>query len=114
MPKKAMETLTESMFYVLMAFSRRPMCGIEITDYIERKTAGRVLMGPATLYTIRSLLFSLSTSQILMGLGNSLLLSVGYTPINCPAAALCAKSVVNHMSKIPGALSCWNSANRSI
>ena len=52
MPKKAMETLTESMFYVLMAFSKRPMCGIEISEFIERKTVGRVLMGPATLYTI--------------------------------------------------------------
>ena len=52
MPKKAMETLTESMFYVLMAFSRRPMCGIEVSEYIERKTKGRIAMGPATLYTI--------------------------------------------------------------
>ena len=52
MPRKAMEILTESMFYVLMAFSKRPMCGIEISEYIERKTKGRILMGPATLYTI--------------------------------------------------------------
>ena len=52
MPKKAMEILTESMFYVLMAFSKRPMCGIEVADYIERITKERVLLGPATLYTI--------------------------------------------------------------
>lgn len=52
MPKKAMEILTESMFYVLMAFSKSPMCGIEISDFIERKTKGRVILGPATLYTI--------------------------------------------------------------
>lgn len=52
MPKKAMDILTESMFYVLMAFCRRPMCGIEIVDYIEQRTNGRVQMGPATLYTI--------------------------------------------------------------
>ena len=52
MPKKAMETLTESMFYVLMAFSKRPMCGIEVSDFIERTTKERILMGPATLYTI--------------------------------------------------------------
>lgn len=52
MPKKAMEILTESMFYVLMAFSKQPMCGIDVADYIEKRTNGRVLIGPATLYTI--------------------------------------------------------------
>lgn len=52
MPKKAMEILTESMFYVLMAFAKKPMCGIDVADYVEKKTGGRVLLGPATLYTI--------------------------------------------------------------
>lgn len=52
MPKKAMENLTESMFYVMMALYRGPMCGIDIADFIERKTKGRIQMGPATLYTI--------------------------------------------------------------
>lgn len=33
MPKKAMESLTESMFYVLMALMRRPMCGIEAVRF---------------------------------------------------------------------------------
>ncbi|NLW70410.1 MAG: PadR family transcriptional regulator [Eubacteriaceae bacterium] len=52
MPKKAMEVLTETMFYVLMAFMRGEMCGIEIADFIDEKTNGRLLIGPATLYTI--------------------------------------------------------------
>ena len=52
MPKKSMDILTESMFYVLMAFSQKPMCGIDVADYIEKRTNGRVLIGPATLYTI--------------------------------------------------------------
>lgn len=52
MPKKAMDILTESMFYVLMAFMNGPMCGIEIVDFIDRRTQGRIQMGPATLYTI--------------------------------------------------------------
>lgn len=52
MPKKAMEILTESMFYVLMAFSKGPMCGMDVAEYIEQRTKGRVLIGPATLYTI--------------------------------------------------------------
>ena len=52
MPKKSMDTLTESMFYVLMALMHSPMCGIDIADFIEIRTNGRVQMGPATLYTI--------------------------------------------------------------
>ncbi len=52
MPKKAMEILTESMFYVLMAFQSGPMCGIDIAGFIERRTKGRLRVGPATLYTI--------------------------------------------------------------
>lgn len=52
MPKKTMEILTESMFYVLMAFMRGPTCGIDVVAFIDQKTQGRVQMGPATLYTI--------------------------------------------------------------
>ena len=52
MPKKAMDSLTESMFYVLMAFGNGPMCGIDIAGGIERRTGGRLRIGPATLYTI--------------------------------------------------------------
>ncbi|MCI8303194.1 MAG: PadR family transcriptional regulator [Lawsonibacter sp.] len=44
--------LTEPMFYVLMSFLRREMCGTEITEFVERKTAGRVRLGPGTLYTL--------------------------------------------------------------
>lgn len=52
MPKKSMDILTESMFYVLMALTSAPMCGIDIADFIDRRTCGRLQMGPATLYTI--------------------------------------------------------------
>lgn len=52
MPKKSMETLTETMFYVLMAFQSGQLCGIDVADYIEKRTRGRVILGPATLYTI--------------------------------------------------------------
>ena len=52
MPKKAMEILTESMFYVLMALSKAPMCGIDIAAWITNRTCGRVSLGPATLYTV--------------------------------------------------------------
>ena len=52
MPKQALDTLTESMFYVLMALYRGEKCGIDIAAWIETKTAGRCRLGPATLYTI--------------------------------------------------------------
>ena len=52
MPKKAMEVLTESMFYVLMAFRQGEMCGIDVANFIAQRTQGRVQLGPATLYTI--------------------------------------------------------------
>lgn len=54
MPRKAMDILTESMFYVLMALKRDPKCGTEIAEFIEKRTSGRLQMGPATLYTILS------------------------------------------------------------
>lgn len=52
MPKKSMDILTESMFYVLMALCTGPMCGIDIAAFIDRRTAGRLQIGPATLYTV--------------------------------------------------------------
>lgn len=52
MPRKSMEVLTESMFYVLMALRSDPMCGIDIAASIELHTGGRLCLGPATLYTI--------------------------------------------------------------
>ncbi len=52
MAKESLKVLTESMFYVLMAFSTGPKCGIDIADFVENKTKGAVPMGPATLYTI--------------------------------------------------------------
>ena len=44
--------LTEPMYYVLMSFLGREMCGMEITEFVERKTRGRVRLGPGTLYTL--------------------------------------------------------------
>ena len=54
MPKHALESLTETMFYVLMALYRSEKCGIDIAAWIEEKTTGRLKLGPATLYTILS------------------------------------------------------------
>ena len=52
MPKKSMDILTESMFYVLMALYKEPMCGIDAAAFIGQRTNGRLRIGPATLYTV--------------------------------------------------------------
>ena len=52
MGSKERGPLTEPMFYVLMSFLRRDMCGTEITEFVEQKTRGRVRPGPGTLYTL--------------------------------------------------------------
>ena len=49
---KERAALTEVMFYILMSFLHQEMCGIEITEFVERKTNGRVRLGPGTLYTL--------------------------------------------------------------
>ncbi len=52
MAKKSLDGLTESMYYVLMAFQNEEMCGTDVVEFIEKKTKRRVAMGPGTLYTI--------------------------------------------------------------
>lgn len=54
MARKKFSTLTEPMFYLLMALEAGDMCGIEINDYICKKSQGRVDLGPGTLYTLLS------------------------------------------------------------
>ena len=54
MPKKAMETLTESMFYLLMVLGDSPLCGTDAAAAIKSRSHGRISMGPATLYTLLS------------------------------------------------------------
>lgn len=54
MAKQRLELLTESMFYVLMAFLEGEKCGIEIAEFISTLTKGRVTVGPGTLYTTLS------------------------------------------------------------
>lgn len=49
--RKTMETLTDSMFYVLMALTKKPMSGMKIASTIDLLTENRVKIGPATLYT---------------------------------------------------------------
>lgn len=52
MGAKERAALTEPMFYVLMSFLHKDMCGIEITEFVQTRTRGRVKLGPGTLYTL--------------------------------------------------------------
>ena len=52
MSKEPLKLLTESMFYVLLSLLRQDRCGAEIVQFVDDETAGRVRLGPGTLYTI--------------------------------------------------------------
>ncbi len=52
MGKEPLKLLTESMFYVLLSLLRQDRCGAEIVQFTEDATAGRVQLGPGTLYAI--------------------------------------------------------------
>ena len=51
-PREPLRVLTESMFYVLLSLLRQERCGTEIVEFVDNTTAGRVPLGPGTLYTI--------------------------------------------------------------
>ena len=51
MPRETLQTLTESMYYVLLSLTE-PRCGIEIMDRSRELSGGRVVIGPGTLYTM--------------------------------------------------------------
>lgn len=53
MPKKQLDTLTEPMYYTLLALLT-PRCGIEISEFVLELTQGRVRLVPGTLYTMLS------------------------------------------------------------
>ena len=54
MPKKALEPLTESMYYVLLCLNEKSMSGSEIAECVRTLTSDRVRLGPGTLYSILS------------------------------------------------------------
>ena len=52
MAKEPLKILTESMFYVRLSLLGQERCGTEIVQFVDDTTAGRVPLGPGTLYTI--------------------------------------------------------------
>ena len=45
------DALTEQMFYILLCLTRE-CCGMDIMDRVPAMTAGRVSIGPGTLYNL--------------------------------------------------------------
>ena len=52
MAKEPLKILTESMLHVLLSLLRQARRGTEIAQFVDDTTAGRVPLGPGTLYTI--------------------------------------------------------------
>jgi DNA-binding PadR family transcriptional regulator len=51
MPRAKFQTLTEQMFYILLCL-KNECCGMDIMDRVPAMTAGRVKVGPGTLYNL--------------------------------------------------------------
>lgn len=49
MPREKFGTLTEPMFYILLCLNAE-CCGMDIMEAVRTMTAGRVQIGPGTLY----------------------------------------------------------------
>ena len=53
MAREQFQTLTEPMYYILMALME-VCCGVDIMDRVEEISGGRVKVGPGTLYAMLS------------------------------------------------------------
>ena len=51
MPREKFQALTEQMFYILLCL-KEEYCGADIMVRVEQLTAGRVRVGPGTLYNL--------------------------------------------------------------
>ncbi|HIZ66730.1 MAG TPA: PadR family transcriptional regulator [Candidatus Blautia pullicola] len=51
MPREQFQTLTEPMYYILMALIQE-CCGVDIMEKVQRLSKGRVKVGPGTLYAM--------------------------------------------------------------
>ncbi len=51
MPREKYKTLTEQMYYVLLALQQE-LCGVDVMEKVREMTGGRIRLGPGTLYTL--------------------------------------------------------------
>lgn len=53
MAREQFQTLTEPMYYILLALTEE-CCGVDIMEKVKEISHGRVLVGPGTLYAMLS------------------------------------------------------------
>lgn len=53
MAREQFQTLTEPMYYILLALTKE-CCGVDIMEKVSEISAGRVKVGPGTLYAMLS------------------------------------------------------------
>lgn len=53
MAREQFQTLTEPMYYILLALLQE-CCGVDIMDKVKELSKGRVTVGPGTLYAMLS------------------------------------------------------------
>lgn len=53
MAREQFQTLTESMYYILLALTEE-CCGVDIMEKVRQISGGRVKVGPGTLYAMLS------------------------------------------------------------
>ena len=51
MAREQFQTLTEPMYYILLALTEE-CCGVDIMEKVKELSEGRVLVGPGTLYAM--------------------------------------------------------------
>lgn len=51
MAREQFQTLTEPMYYILLALTEE-CCGVDIMEKVKKISRGRVLVGPGTLYAM--------------------------------------------------------------
>lgn len=51
MAREQLQTLTEPMYYILLALTEE-CCGVDIMDRVKKLSRGRVSVGPGTLYAM--------------------------------------------------------------
>lgn len=51
MAREQFQTLTEPMYYILLALTEE-CCGVDIMEKVKEISQGRVLVGPGTLYAM--------------------------------------------------------------
>jgi len=51
MAREQFQTLTEPMYYILLALTKE-CCGVDIMEKVKEISCGRVVVGPGTLYAM--------------------------------------------------------------